>query len=462
MKPAPIPLALNYGQARSSVGSGGSLVNMYAEKAPEGALADTMLLGVPGRSLFTYLEADAEDQLPINGMCFALGKIVAVTAGGAYLVAEDGTITKHAGGAMAGPVVMAFNSIDVAAVNGTTGFWINASEAVSIEVADSDMEVADSVAFLDGYMIFNQKGTGKVFSTDLYSRSISALDFASAEKEPDDAVRVLASGDNLWIFGETSTEVWYNAAGLQFPFARVPGMTFGHGIAGPLAAVEDDGVVYWLTNGGRVMRAEGGRPVPISDAAVEAQLKDRVEDWSGARVYSFRHEGHTFVRLTVGNLTLAYDDATALWHEVRSYRLGQDQARCYVQAWGRHFVGDDLGRILEMDGGFFDDAGDPLVSEIVSMPYHNGTLYSSIGELKLRVDTGGAPPGEEYRITMAVSGDGGETWSSERTGSLGRAGNYVNEVSWNRCGGRKRHNFRFRISDPVRRAVAAEVHARLG
>lgn len=461
MRPAAIPLAVNFGQARSSVGSGGSLVNMYAQPAATGALGETVLLGVPGRKPAFVLEADPEERTPINGMIFAFGKIVAVTAGGAYLVAQDGTITKHAGGAMTGPVIMAFNSIDVAAVNGTTGFWINEDGATAIETADPDMEVADSCAFLDGYVVFNRKGTGQVFSTDLYSRSIDALDFANAEKEPDDAVRVLAAGDNLWIFGETSTEVWYNAAGMQFPFARISGATFGFGISGVLTAVEDDGAVIWLTDGGLVMMADGLRPSRISDEQVEAALRDRIAHWETARAYLFREEGHTFYRLTVGDLTLGWDRASGLWHEVRNYSRGHDLARCYVQAWGRHFVGDDQGRILEMSSNVFDDAGEPLVSELVTMPYHNSTLWSSIGALTLVVDTGVAPPGKEYSALLSASSDGGRSWSSERAASLGRGGDYRREVTWHQLGARKVHNFRVRIGDPIRRAILAKAYARV-
>lgn len=466
MRPAEVPLALNFGQARASVGSGGSLVNMYAQAAPIGAKADTVLVGVPGRrhvAQLQYLNDETEltNDTNVNAMHFALGKVVAVTDHAIYLIAEDGTWERVHNTGMAAPVGMAFNRFDVAAVNGTAGYWINLGEVVTIESADADYEPADSVTFLDGYMIFNRSGTGQVFSTAPYSRDIDGLDFADAEKAPDDAVGVLAVGDNLFIFGAASTEIWYNAAADQFPFLRVPNTTMEHGCAAIATARQWDGTVFWLTPAGNVIMASGLVPTRISDDQVEAALKARKADWSTARAYIYAEEGHTFYRLTVGDLTLSYDMATGYWHEVRNYSRTSDLARCYVQAWGRHFVGDDTGRILEMSGDFFDDADEPLVAEIVSMPYHNSRQYSSIGCLELQMDTGLSALGSEYVVTMAASRDGGVTWGTEKPESIGAAGRYGKPVRWRKLGARLDHRFRFRISDPFRRAVLAVAYMRM-
>jgi hypothetical protein len=464
MIPSPVPLALNYGMARASVASGGSLVNLYAQSAPVGAKDDVVLIGVPGTAVFAQLnrlvEGEPAADTNVNAMIAAFNKIVVVTDNASYLVAQDGTWTRFNTG-LSGAVQVAWNRNDVAAVNGATGLWINQAECVAI--SDPDFYLADDVTFIDGYLVFNRAGTGQAFHTGRYSRTIAGLDFAEAEQAPDATKAVMASGDNLFLLGEDTTEVWYNAANpVGFTFSRIQGATMGHGVASAATVAEDDGRVFWLTSGGLVVMAAGPASVArISDDQVEAALKDRRDDWGGARAYVYADEGHLFYDLTVGDLTLSYDDATGFWHQRANYSRGCAIGRCYVQAWGKHFVGDDQGRILELSGAVYDDAGEPLVAEVVTMPYTNNRLFSAIGSLEIEMDTGLSPLGGEYHVLLSASSDG-VVWDADRPMSAGKTGERGKIVEWRKLGARKTHRFRLRISDPFRRALLAKAHVRLG
>lgn len=464
-----LPLALNYGMARASVGAGGNLVNLYAQKAAVGARDDVVLIGAPGTRPFVQLqylndEEEEADDTNVNGLIFAFNKIVAVTDNAVYLVAENGTVTRRANGGLAAPVSMAFNRIDVAAVSPEDGgLWINESEAVAI--TDPDFYPADAVTFIDSYLIFSRHGTGQVFSTGSYTRAIDGLDFADAEKAPDNAAGVMAAGDNLFIFGEASTEAWYNAGNAQFPFSRTPGATLEHGCAAIATACQFDGAVTWLTPGGLVMRAAGLVPQRISDEAVETALAERRADWSAARAYVYSDEGHTFYVLTVGNLTLAYDDATRWWHQRSNYSRGHAIGQCYVRAWGRHFVGDGQGRILELSSAVYEDAGEPLIAEVVTIPYTSDRKVLRIGTLELEIDVGVGRTGVSAEIMMAQSkskGVDGVVWGPDRTASLGAPGEYGRRVRWGKLGGALSRRFRFRISAPVPRRILSKADLMVG
>lgn len=465
MNPVALPLAASYGMARSSVTSGGSLINLYPQLTPAGARGPVALIGAPGTALFanlTYSFEDAElDETLIHAAIEAWdGQVVVVGEHAIYLVQSDATWARLANTGMAGPVSIAWNGIDVAAVNGTEGYWI--TETTVDPIDDAAFYPSNSVTFLNGYFIFNRADTGQAFMTRAYSRLFDGLDFAEAEKAPDNLVGVMACGDDLFLFGVRTVEVWYDAQNLQFAFARTPGATMGYGCASFASVAVYDRSICWLTSDGLVVSAAGLAPQRISDDQVERALKERKADWAAARAFIYPDEGHVFYVLTVGDLTLVCDLASGDWHERRNYSRGHCLARCYVNAWGKHIVGDDTGRLLEMSSEIADDAGEPLVAEIVSMPYVNSRLFSALGSLEIEVDTGEFAPGLDYYVGLSATRDGGRTWTPERLAPVGPSGAYGRRVEWRKLGAKREHRFRIRITDPIRRRFLAQAHMRMG
>lgn len=462
MTPVPVPLAIDFGRARAAVSAGGSLVNLYAQPTPEGAKDPWELIGTPGTSQFSQLYQDVSltPETETHAAIELDGKLIIVGENEIYALEEDGSYALIGGGSgMSGPVVLASNGIDVAAVNGTIGRWIN-EISVTDMATDPDWYPASSVAFIDGYLVFDRQGTGQRFTTGLYTRDIDGLDIASAEQSPDPAVGQIRVGDNLVMFDTTTTEVWYNAAGQQFPFAPVPGATIEHGCAAIATAQQFDSVAYWLSNGGRVLRLVGSVPERISDAAIEAALKERREDWATARAFTYADEGHTFYILTVGDFTVGFDASTGLWHERQNYSRGAIIARWHAHIWGRDLIGDDQGRVLEMSRDFYDDAGEPIVGEIVTMPITNNRLLTRLGAFEIEMDTGGSALGEEWSIRLATTRDGGRSWSSERMQSIGKTGEYEKRIVWRKLGAYRDQRFRIRMSEPFPRRLLARAHVR--
>lgn len=89
---------------------------------------------------------------------------------------------------------------------------------------------------------------------------IDALDFATAESEPDEIIQVLRIGDSLWFFGQTSTEVWYATGTVDITesqFAPQRGLAFSQGviegtpvqIRTQVMLVAEDQIVYKVVGG---------------------------------------------------------------------------------------------------------------------------------------------------------------------------------------------------------------------
>jgi hypothetical protein len=95
--------------------------------------------------------------------------------------------------------------------------------------------------------------------------------FFTAEKSPDRITQVRVIGDQFWLFGDTSTEVWYATGDENFVFARVQGQAFDRGtwegsatkVKDAVMVVDTEGVVYEVTNG----------PRRVSTHAVEERVR---------------------------------------------------------------------------------------------------------------------------------------------------------------------------------------------
>lgn len=87
--------------------------------------------------------------------------------------------------------------------------------------------------------------------------TINPLDFFEAESIPDEIIEILIVGDEAWLVGVASTEVWYLSGVEPIPFDRVQGRAYSRGGLEGTARVLDesvimvgnDGVVYMLAGG---------------------------------------------------------------------------------------------------------------------------------------------------------------------------------------------------------------------
>jgi hypothetical protein len=83
-----------------------------------------------------------------------------------------------------------------------------------------------SVTFQDSFYIYNTDSI--VFSSSSKAtndgKDFNALDFSDPEINPDKVIRVHSNHNQLYVFGENTTEVYrFNSALTAFPFQTIPG-----------------------------------------------------------------------------------------------------------------------------------------------------------------------------------------------------------------------------------------------
>ena len=144
---------------------------------------------------------------------------------------------------------------------------------------------------MDGYFIFGD-GTESFFinTTPFDGSNYDALDFASAESNPDEILRPFVDHRELLLFGEVTTESWYNSGDADFPFERTPGAIAEKGIASKWAVAQVDNSVFFLDHNGVARRlADGYNPQRISAHEQEAA-------WGTVSgVFSYVDKGHEFI-----------------------------------------------------------------------------------------------------------------------------------------------------------------------
>jgi len=390
----------------------------------------------------------------------------------------------------------------VAACNGPA-FYYNSVTDTFGEITDTDFPGALTVSYLDGYFVFIEPDSQRVWVSELLDpTSIDPLSFASAEGSPDGLVSSITDHSEVWLFGTNSVEVWYNSGALDFPLQRIQGAFNEIGCAATFSVAKLDNGLFWLGADARgkgiVYRANGYTGLRISTHAVEWQIQ-QYGDISDAIAYTYQQDGHSFYVLTfpTANATWVYDVATQAWHERASFtngNFGRHRSNCQMAFNSKIIIGDyQNGNLYSFDLNVYADHNrvQKWLRSWRALPTGaNDLKRTAQHSLQLDAETGvGLPgvveiPGRVYltpliivgdfyindevviitavddyvqpKVMLRWSDDGGHTWSNEYWRSMGGVGEYGTRVIWRRLG--MTNKLRDRVyevsgTDPVKIAI---------
>ena len=464
--------------ARSVNAADNRMVNLFPEAIPNEGKEAGFLNRAPGLRL-TITVGDG----PIRGLWSFNDYMYAVS--GNSLFSIDSTYTSTLIGTVVGtgPVSMADNGTQLfIAANGPSYIYNSVTLAYG-PITDPDFPGAVTVSYLDGYFVFNEPNSQKIWVTELLDGlSIDPLDFASAEGSPDGLIAVIVNNREAWLFGTNSIEVWYDAGAPDFPLARIQGASNEIGCAAPFSVAKLDNSVFWLGKDARgqgiVYRNNGYTGVRASNHSIEWQIQ-QYGNISDAIAYTYQQDGHSFYVLTFPSVqkTWVYDVPTQSWHERAGWLNGdfiRYRPNCQVAFNSEIILGDyESGNLYAYDLDVYADNGQiqkwlrswrPIPSgqnNLKRTAQHSLQLdcetgvglngidpnddvewffYTSSGNQL--VTTSGdlllfSPPtveGADPEVMLRWSDDGGHTWSNEHWASMGRIGQYGRRVFWRRLG----------------------------
>jgi hypothetical protein len=444
------------------------LINWFVEIDQNSeAKAPIALLGSPG-----LITAANGPVAPVRGMWTLPGNTQGAVVIGSYAYLFDGTTLTQIGmlETSTGPVWIRDNGTGhvVAFDDGTSIYGYHLQNETWTNVGSA----ARGIAFIDGWLVFGLPGSQQFFTSPVYWNGTAAFDstyFALKDAASDNLVMPIEHNRQLWLIGERTTEIWYDAGGQYFPFSRLQGAMLDIGCQAPASVCRTGKGLIWLA------RSERGENVvvltrdydfdPVSTPAVSYQIS-QYSTVSDAVAFVYSEEGHEFYQISFpsADATWVFDLTTGMWHQRASFDLNdgafhRHRANCSMNLAGKVYVGDfENGTIYEYTRKAYDDAGAPLVSVRRTPHVWDKGERNRVRQTWLQIEfTPGQGlangQGSDPQIMMRMSNDGGFTWGNEHWTSIGKIGEFQRRAVWRRLGMARDRVYEVHISDPVPRDV---------
>jgi hypothetical protein len=488
--------------ARSINAADNRMVNLFPEATPENGLEIGYLNRAPGLTTLCTVGTG-----PIRGLWAHQSNgtdAYCVSGTGFYRINTDYT-SQYIGEVLGtGPVTFADNGTQIFIAANPLGYIYNETTNVFAKIIDVDFTGAGTVCYLDGYFVYNEPDSQKIWITQLLDgTSVDPLDFASAEGSPDGVVAVNTIHRELWVFGTDTTEVWYDSGATDFPLIPIQGAFNETGCIAAYSVAKLDNSLFWLGNDPRgfgvIFRSNGYAAQRVSTHAIEFAIQN-YGIISDAVAYTYQQEGHAFyvISFPTANATWVYDVATGSWHERASLVNGEfarHRSNCQCNFQSTTLVGDyENGNIYKFDLDVYADNGEEqkwlrswralpsgqnnlkrTAQHSLQLEIESGVglnLYPAYASEQLDTEAGlnliteagenlvtsayPAAPGYNPQAMLRWSDDGGHTWSNEHWKSMGKIGEYGYRNIWRRLGMTQKLRDRvYEISgtDPVKVAI---------
>lgn len=353
---------------------------------------------------------------------------------------------------------------------GNTTLTGGGSAGVAQVIVPDDVGVID-VTFIAGYIIV-VIGEGYGVNGRFYWLApgdvvLDPLNYATAERQPDPLYGVKTIEDQFWLFGATSTEIWYPTGDFTSPFQRMEGKLFNRGvwpgtdvkIKDQVILVDTDGVVYSIE----------GSPKRVSDNSIEERIRKSFAyqklNSKVMRSWGYSIDGHDFYLLLLPDEhTLVFDITTGqwtTWFTAGATFLQQHSGLNWVPAGATTYghgqaanvvAGDQRSGVLWLvdptaghDQNISTGADEGFLCKVIGglqvrgrevMPCGSIFLTTSVGDIKIT----------DASITLRTSDDEGRNWVSQGSIPL-TDGDFSQRFVWRSAGLVRAPGRLFEISD---------------
>ena len=459
-----LPLGLTLTKGRATAGGAQALVNLYAEPIEREGRSGMALMPWPGRTLFSTIGgASVRGQIEVGTSHYA---VVGETL---YTVNSSGTATSV--GTIEGtePVDMDANGADLVIVAELKSYRVLLSSGVLSEItSDADLATPTSVTSINGYTVTTRNDSDQFQWSSLRDASAwDALDFATAESNPDTLVAVRSVNKELILLGRKSIEFWYNSGNPTQAFEPRSVAPLRLGCLSRDSAILADGALYFLGRDGDgggigVYRLNGYQPEKVSTPPIDKWLQDHKSVVPDARAFAFQILGHAFLVLTLPDVvTLVLDLSTKLWLPyVRSsaYAMSAEpggvwDAVTFATNGQNLIVGGEDGNLYKLDDTIYTDNSEVMIREVILPQVYKGGLNFTLHRIEMDFEAGTAlttGQGSSPIMYFNQSRDGGRTWTDARETSMGLIGDYTRRAFWTMCGTGRQVIPRFRVTDPIK------------
>ncbi len=468
-----LSLGFTFYQSESLPFSAQRCINWIPTIAESGALSTRMLMQPSGLKVFK------DTLIGINrGGLVVKGVAYFINGNSLISLSSFGVVTTHGTIDGTGRVSLATNGqfLVIVIPGGKSYAFDNVANTLS-QITDVDFRVSDTVVFKDGFFVFSASDGTVFFNSALNDPfTYDALDFGTAEINPDRIVAVHVNHNELFVAGLETIELFQNVGGAGFPFQRIPGANIQKGVHAKFSLVEFDNTFCFVGGGlnerSAVWKVAGSSSAAkISTDAIDSEIQKFTRDEiSRSFALTFSERGQFFAVFTfesarIPSRTFVYN-ATAsalisqhIWFELQA-GVTDDRYRVQsiIPAYGKLLVGDDRSGIIgELDQDTLNYYGDEIFRSSSTQPFSQEGLSVFAGEFEATFESGvglTTGDGSDPQVRMDRSDDGGRTFNSETSRAIGKIGRYGQRSIWRRQG-------RFPVSRTVRLTITDEVKANL-
>ncbi len=355
---------------------------------------------------------------------------------------------------------------------GGKGYIVDESSVpVFQEITDPDFNAVgtpETLVYIDSFFVVstNEKKILKSASND--GLNWNALEFGSAESDPDAIAAIHVYNNKLYVMGaEVSGEEFQNLGLPGFPFQRT-GFFIDKGCYAPFSVISTNNSFMWIGGGenekAAIWTLSGNAAQKVSTTAVDVALQSyNDQEISRAFAYSYAQEGAYFVGFALPDRTFEFNTVTGKWNERTSQVTNTKgvtnktawRANSIVTAYGLTFCGDSQdGRIGSVDIDVYSEYGEEIIRTFSTQPLSDLGNAISIPYLELTMESGvGDFETVEPKIRMSTSSDS-KKFANELSRNLGRIGEFYKRTYWTKLGRFPRWAvIKFVMSDKVKPVV---------
>ncbi len=429
------------------------MVNCYIEGLKQGSKSVYTIRPVPGQAAFADLGTPLlREMREVNGTLYA------VANGALYSVQSDGQHTQL--GAIADDEVTTISGNKdsvVVTANNTLHVWDGG--AVSEPTGGAFVAVG-SAEFFDFYTVMSESnGSRFQWTATAAPETLNGLYFADAESSSDSILRVQAD-DNLWLFGERTTEVWVNSgqSGANAFTSRIA--SFKVGLQTARSVVKMTSGFFFVGHDGVPYITNGLTPQPLVHPGVETAIREKTID--RCMYYEVGHHKMAVIRFTDAPAWV-FDVATGEWHErATGVNLAPWEVVSTAFAYGKWYAATNGGKIYEM-ARTATDIDYPLKRQITALPLTMGGDPFTVDRLELIGEYGASSLGRVATVFLEKSRDGGKTWADPSERSIGDIADYSTRAVWRALGyAENQMTFRFSMTDPVDMPLLSDGNIEIG
>ncbi len=466
----PIPLLNGFYQSESLPVSSQQCLNMYVNIPDNQGITEAQLYQSPG-----LIEAADTGENQVNRGIELLNEVPYFINGDEFVrLNDDESVTVLGNIAGTGKVSTAQNGTQIIIVVPGTGIgYIYTEMGGLVTITDPDFNAhgpPEIVVFIDGYFVLSTASRTFFISNLNDGLNYDALDFGSAEADPDIIRSLFVYKSQLYVFGSLTIEVFNNVGGAGFPFQRIQGFVIPKGITAPFSVTAFAGTFVWIGAGvnetPRVYRFTGNDAEEISTTSINFILQTQAPQVEDAEVFNFTFRGAIWVGWSGDFGTFIFDQKASslggkmIWHERVSETLQQKvrwRGTKVITAYDNLYTGDtERGYIGRISESTFTEYGINIKRRFSLPTMLNNTEPQFHHWFKLLVDGGqgqAMAPGDDPTISMEYSDDA-RYYKIKGARRIGKQGQYNTKVKWSQLGYTERYRiYQFSFQDPARLVV---------